>query len=293
MVLASLGLAATLGVACSATSKSSTFGDGAAGSGGEGPTGTAGGTQGGGGESTTIAVDAGSDGAAPKPLVAQVFAHSANTLYELDPDTKAVSVVGDFQGCSSVIDLAIDKDGVVFATTFDGLYRVDPKTAKCSFVASGSYPNSLSFVPAGTLDPAAEALVGYVGGDYVRIDTASGAVTTVGSLGGGYESSGDVVSVIGGGTYLTVKGNDCSDCIVEVDPKSGAMKKMIGKLDHSSVFGLAFWGGVAYGFDDSGTLFQIDLSSAKTTLIPMPGAPEGLSFWGAGSTTAAPLTPPK
>jgi hypothetical protein len=74
---------------------------------------------------------------------------------------------------------------------------------------------------------------------------------------------------------------------------SGAMKKMIGHLDHASVFGLAFWGGVAYGFDDGGALFQIDLGTAATTLIPMPGAPKGLSFWGAGSTTAAPLVTPK
>lgn len=58
----------------------------------------------------------------------------------------------------------------------------------------------------------------------------------------------------------------------------------------AALFRLAFWGGVAYGFDDSGLLFQIELTT--TTLIAMPGAPAGLSFWGAGSTTAAPLVPP-
>lgn len=293
MQTAAVFLASLLGLAlasgCSATSTPSTFGEG--GGGGGGAVGTGGSQSGQGGE-TGLAVDAGSDAAAP-PLVAQVFAHSADTLYRLDPDTKGVTTVGDFKGCSSVVDLAIDKDGVMFATTFDGLYRIDPKTAACSQVATGSYPNSLSFVPKGTLDPNEEALVGYVGSDYVRIDKTTGTVTTVGSLGkGDYQSSGDIVSAIGGGTYLTVKGGDCADCIVEVEPKTGAMKSMIGHLDHQSVFGLAFWGGVAYGFDDSGMLFQIDLTTAKTTLIPMPGAPAGVSFWGAGSTTAAPLVPP-
>jgi hypothetical protein len=286
---------AAVAAGCSATRETSTFGEGTSGAGGSGD--TSGGTTGGGAggaDTTGIVVDGGAGGGAPQPLVAQVFAHSESTLYRLDPDTKAASYVADFDGCSSVIDIAIDKDGVMFGTTFDGLWRIDPKTAKCSQVASGDYPNSLSFVPKGTLDPAKEALVGYVGADYVRIDEVTGAVTTVGSLGTSkYQSSGDIVSVIGGGTYLTIKGNDCADCIVEVDPTTGAMKSMIGNLDHGSVFGLAFWGGVAYGFDDAGTLFEIDLSNASTKAIAMPGAPSGLSFWGAGSTTAAPLVTPK
>ena len=224
----------------------------------------------------------------------QVFAHSDDTLYRLDPTTNQVTVVGPFSGCTGVIDIAIDQNGVMFATTFDGLYRVDSATAKCSFIASGAYPNSLSFVPKGTVDPNAEALVGYEGTTYVRIDTTSGLRSVIGSLGeSGYASSGDVVSVIGGGTYLTVNGNGCDDCIIEVDPKTGGLVKMIGPLGFSSVYGLAFWGGTAYGFDDAGDLFSIALPTSKTTLIDVPNKPAGLSYYGAGSTTAAPLEPPK
>ncbi len=229
----------------------------------------------------------------PPAPPAEVFGQSGSTLYKLDPTTKQVTVVGDFSGCGgSVIDIALDKDGKMYGTTFGGVYRIDKTTASCAHIASGSYPNSLSFVPIGTLDPNVEALVGFVGATYVRIDTTTGTVTNVGSLGGGYSSSGDVVSVIGGGTYLTVTGNGCGDCIVEVDPKTGALKKMIGPVGHASVFGLAFWGGSAYGFDDAGELFQIDLTTGKSTTIPIPNAPSGLSFYGAGSTTSAPLTPP-
>ena len=66
----------------------------------------------------------------------------------------------------------------MFATTLDGLFTIDTKTAKCTLVASGStYPNMLSFVPAGTLDPMDEALVGYVADTYVRINTKSGKMT--------------------------------------------------------------------------------------------------------------------
>ena len=82
-------------------------------------------------------------------------------------------------------------------------------------------------MPAGTVDPNVVALVGYEGAEYVRIDLTSGAVTSVGSLGNaGYASSGDVVSVIGGGTYLTrsTATARCDDCIVQVNPATGAMR---------------------------------------------------------------------
>lgn len=226
----------------------------------------------------------------------EVFGHSASVLYRLDPVTKQVTTVGSFQGCpSAVIDIAIDKDGNMIGTTFDGLYRIDKTNAACTYVASGDYPNSLSFVPAGTLDPNVEALVGFEGSDYVRIDPASGVKSTVKAVAlGGYVSSGDIVSVIGGGTYLTVTGGPegCGDCILQVDPVTGGVIKNIGPLGHDSVYGLAFWGGAAYGFDQWGELFQIDLTNGVSTIIPQPGAPAGLSYYGAGSSTSAPLEPP-
>ena len=41
-------------------------------------------------------------------------------------------------------------------------------------------------VPKGTLDPSVEALVGYVGSQYIRIDTTTGAITNIGALTGGW-----------------------------------------------------------------------------------------------------------
>jgi hypothetical protein len=262
-------------------------------------TGTGGSGTGGKGQGGGIVIDAGPmpDGGPQGP--AEVFGHSPDTLYKLDPVTKVVTMVGLFQGCNAqaaaVIDLALDKDGNMFVTTFGGFYKVDKTTAVCTHIADGAYPNSLSFVPKGTLDPNVEALVGYEGADYVRIDPTTGVLTTVksGALVAGYYSSGDVVSVIGGGTYLTVQGGTplCNDCIVQVDPSTGAMVKMIGPVGHADVYGLAFWGGSAYGFDDTGHLFQIDLTNGTPTDIPIPGAPPNLVWFGAGSTTSAPLTP--
>jgi hypothetical protein len=227
---------------------------------------------------------------APGPEIAVVYAHSADTLYKLDPNTKAVTVVGMFSGCTSVIDIAIDQASNAYVTTSSALYKLDLATAACTHVASHSYPNSLSFVPQGTLDPNAEALVGYVGSQYIRIDTQTGAITNVGQLTGGYSSSGDIVSVKGGGTFLTVNGNTCGDCLLQVDPKTGDIIQNYGDVHHSQVFGLAFWGGTAYGFDNAGTVFTVGVSGGAvvTQDIPVPNAPANLSFWGAGSTTSAP-----
>ena len=228
---------------------------------------------------------------------AEVFGHSDNTLYKLDPDTKAIATIGTFKGCDdSVIDIALDASGTIFGVTSSSLYKIDKATASCSKIASGIFPNSLSFVPAGTLDPSSEALVGYDTADYVRIDPTTGAKTTVkaNALPNGMYSSGDIVSVKDGPTYLTTRGTGCNatDCLLLVDPKTGSMIKNEGAVGFSSVFGLAFWAGTIYGFSSNGKLFSVSLAGGlKSTEIKIPNAPNGLSFYGAGSTTSAPVGP--
>jgi hypothetical protein len=231
-------------------------------------------------------------------LPAIVWGHSDDSLFKLDPNTKAVTTVGKFTGCTKVTDLAVDKAGVMFVTTQDGLYSVDVGTAACTSIAKGTYPNSLSFVPEGTVDATDEALVGYVDDVYVRIDRGTGKITNIGTLKGatGVISSGDIVSVKGGTTYLTVKGGTAcakSDCLVEVDPATGKMVHDWGAIGYSKVFGLAFWAGTVYGFDNTGDLFEVTFSGTKTMThkLTIPGAPAGLIFWGAGSSTAAPVGP--
>jgi hypothetical protein len=271
---------------------------GGGGGGSSGSSGGASGTDGG----TKLGVGSGAEAGATSTTdagaVAVVYAHSDDILYELDPTSLAIKVVGPFIGCSEVIDIALDQSSNAYVTTESatggtgGFYKLDVTTAICTHIADGSYPNSLSFVPKGTLDPNVEALVGYVGAQYVRIDTTSGAITNVGTLSGGYQSSGDIVSVIGGGTFLTVNGNGCGDCLLQVDPATGDLVQSYGSVSHADVYGLAFWGGTAYGFDNAGEVFSIDVAGGTlvTTSIPVPNPPLGLQFWGAGSTTAAPPT---
>jgi hypothetical protein len=216
-----------------------------------------------------------------------VFAHGPNTLYRIDPTTLSLTTVGTLS-CDggAVIDIALNKNGEMFGTTFGALVKINKQSAACTTIKTGSYPNSLSFVPAGTVHPNTEALVGYLGAQYVEIDTVTGSVTTIGDLNGsGLASSGDIVSVINGGTYLTVNGNSCADCLVQVDPTTGALLNNFGPIGYSSVYGLAFWGGVVYGFDGFGNVFSYDVATNATALVQVTGAS---SYYGAGSSTCVP-----
>jgi hypothetical protein len=254
----------------------------------------------------------GSDGA--PALVGEVYAHSDKTLYKLEPFSKAVSVVGDFDcliesGVSTGMwDIAVDKNGVMVGTASapasSSLVRIVKESAHCEVIATApSLPNSLAFVPAGTLDPSEEALVGFDHSKYVRIDKATGAVQTIGSLNPNdtsksWESSGDIVSIIGDKTYATVKpllGGTTygTDTLVEIDPVTGRALAELGDTGYYGLWGLGYWGGLAYGFSQAGELCEIDLSTGKGAAISLSNLPAGLSFWGAGVTTAAPVKMPK
>ena len=243
------------------------------------------------------------------PAVGEVFAHSNAKLYKLEPISKTVTEVGTFDclGNADMWDIAVDRDGVMYGSANSlgdaRLVSINKTTAHCETIATGSsFPNSLTFVPTGTLAPNEEVLVGYDQTDYLRIDKVTGQVQVIGSLnpnptGQMWESSGDIVSIIDDKTYLTVKpylgGLSDPDSIVEVDPKTGQAVRLIGNTGFPTLWGLGYWGGVAYGFSESGQLCAIDLATGAGTSIPIPNLPSSLSFWGAGVTTSAPIEMPK
>jgi hypothetical protein len=225
----------------------------------------------------------------------EVFGHSRTTLYKLNPTTKDVGIVDTFKQCNNIEDIALDKSSNLYGTNNEGLYSIDKDTATCTLIASGDYPNSLSFVPAGTLDDNAEALVGFLDNQYVRINTSTGAISNVGApWDNDFVSSGDIVSVKNGPTYLTVKDANpddevCADCLVTINPATGEIIKEYGPLGYDKVFGTAFWAGSVYGFTNDGELFEILIENNQLDTQAI-STPDGLSFWGAGSTTSAPPT---
>ncbi len=297
-----LGALGHLAVGCSASGTS----DGGPSGGGSGATsgsGASGGTAGTGGGFGGTGGDLLGDGGDTTPT-GQVYGHSPDTLYEVEPYSKTVSVVGRFDclGGGEMWDIAVDAQGGMLGSVSSGvgsgmLVRINPKTASCTHVANGAFPNSLGYIPVGGLDPDVEALVGYNVSQYIRIKPDTGEIFPIGDLnpnptGQTWVSSGDVVSVQGGKTYLTVHlqfGGDTNDSLAEIDPKTGKVVRIIGQTGYSQLYGLGYWANTAYGFSATGVLISINLDTGAGTPIPLPSIPSGLSFYGAGTTTSAPI----
>ncbi len=248
----------------------------------------------------------------------RVYSHTKDTLYLYEPVAGTLKEIGKFtfdpvDTAADIIDIAVDRTGNMYGTTFNDFFSIDTTTAKATWISIAAtavdYPNALSFVPAGTADPGKEALVGYATsiGDslavtYVQIDTTTGAMTTKGKInasatGPQYRCSGDLVSIIADGnrTYATVKlvtdaGAAGTDLLAEVDPVDGHVKKILGDTKQNDIWGFGYWAGKGYGFSASGKTLQIDMTNGTSTVLQTLTADGGaaIPWYGAGVTTQAP-----
>jgi hypothetical protein len=204
--------------------------------------------------------------------------------------------------CPALDELAVDPFGGLFAVgnNATNLYRVDatsPTNPSCTAIGAGGtgYPQALAFAPRGTLDPFDEVLVGYTtNGDYVRLDTTTGAiaVVTAGAIVG--MTVGDLVNV-GLDGYVAVNGGSCGagDCVWKISfvtgqPISpGAASAKLPSTTH--VTGLAHWAGKLQAFCGPDEVFSLDPSNAAGAVLR--GGPTGYTnvvYHGAGSRTIAP-----
>lgn len=230
-----------------------------------------------------------------------VWAHSAQTLYEFDPRSETVTAIADFAApngdpLDDMTDLAVDRDGRMLTCSNLALFSVDPETAVATEIAvfpidEGVRFYGLTFLPEGVLDVDQETLVGATSaGEYFRIDPDTGSSELLGQFSDGYVLSGDIVSVVGAGTFATVKRDDIdSDVLVDLDPSTGEVTPIGGPIGFVSLFGLGYWRSRLYGFSSRGELVQIDIDRGTGSLVTdQTGADQ---FWGAGVTTIAPVGP--
>jgi hypothetical protein len=253
------------------------------------------------------------------PARPSVFAHTKDALYRFDALAGNVTLVGRFScvpigdgtfatsADDAVLDLAVDKTGQMYATTVWRLIKVNAATADCAIVrtelAPRRYPNSLSFVPAGTVDNGGEALVGYRPDGlgratvYTWIDQHTGTMEDRASLNppnasASFAVSGDLVPLSRGGTlttYATVKALDAnaptSDFLAEIDPETGVLRRIVADTKQWDLFGLAAGANTLYGFSSSGFAFELDLAAggAKLVLAAEDAARAPLAWWGATS----------
>lgn len=250
----------------------------------------------------------------------RIYAHTPSALYLFEPVSKQLTKIGDFDclGGLQMIDIALDRAGLMYGTSFHKFFSIDPTNAKCTLIKETAdtefYPNSLSFVPAGTIDPTKEVLVGYIESTfnmktykdtYVRIDTTNGNITRIGQEGdlnppagiGGkyYDVAGDLIALINDNNkaYVILEDDKYTDAgaasttnhLAEIDPKTGTIAKIIGPISQLKTYGFAYWAGKGYGFSDDGRITEINMATGASTTVTTL---EGGVWYGAGVTTDSP-----
>jgi len=221
-----------------------------------------------------------------------VYAHTESTLYKVDPDTLAITKIGDFAWPSfsdSMTDLAIDKTGQMIGVSFTSVYRVDPTNAHTTLLTGnlqGMF-NGLSFVPADQLGQTGDdVLIGTrnTDGKVFRVDPATGATTLVGDMGAAFMSSGDLVAVAGFGTVQTIPGNG-ADKLARLAPQTFAATPIGSDTGFGKIWGVAYWKNKIYGFTSDGAFILIDPTTGAATLV----SNTGIGWYGAAVTTLAPV----
>jgi hypothetical protein len=212
----------------------------------------------------------------------QMYAHSRDQLFAIDPADLTLTLVGTFgPNAPDINDLAVTPGGAVYALTVNELYRVDHKTAQLTRVTAvqGSDNVAMTFEPKGTLLASDKA------GGLRRINPQTGAVEEIGSYGAGLGSSGDLVAIKDGTMFGVNDVNAASNNQLLTVSLATGKATVVGSIGFPQVWGLAYWRGTIYGLTKRGDLIAIDPKTGKGKLIRN----YPYEFWGAAVTPLAPI----
>jgi hypothetical protein len=238
-----------------------------------------------------------------------VYAHSNNVLYLIDLEQKSLVRVGAFNAPSInghedvITDLAVSPSDDIYVVSHTTLYTASPTDGHVTKIGDlstcGQDNVALSFASDGTL------YVADYKGAFCRIDGLDGSptVTPIGSgIGHGMAISGDLVAVADGTMFGTAyylsdsssSGSQMDNLLVEIDPQSGTIVRVIGKTDYPKLFGASFALGQVFGFthDGSGEVITIDPATGHGSLFGTfqdPSTGKGIAFAGAGVNANVPL----
>lgn len=244
----------------------------------------------------------------PVAQEALVYAHSDTTLYAVDPraNPPRFSRIADFtfpRGTmvADMTDIAVDADGTITGTAGDAVWRIDARTAACTPVVTlpeRRFFVGLTWVPRGVVEDGREVLVGATtDGALWRIDLSSGRATMMFTLprasGQAWTISGDLVSIDGDATYITLRRDGASstspDVLGVVDFRGRGLRIVNAEgVGFSRVFGLGYWRQTLYGFTRTGEFITINTRTGAGRRVSMPT----MQFSGAGVTTIASIEAP-
>jgi hypothetical protein len=204
-----------------------------------------------------------------------VYANTSGALFTLNPATREVVRVGPFVSESgiSVSDIAINRYGVLFATTSGSLFACRPDTARCRFVGAiwgGGFigfgaMRGLTFLPPGSFGKPKEILAGfpeYSGpGTWHEVVLGGAPSPELGDLGADTVRAGDGVYVDGMGLFAATVRRDLGNgnVIVECDPGTGAITRdVVIAVGYTDIAGLAGTRTKLYAFNGGGQILEVD-----------------------------------
>jgi hypothetical protein len=173
-----------------------------------------------------------------------VYAHTDNTLYSMDPQTKQITMIGPFVGTSdsstdaAVTDLAVDSADEVYVNTESVVYKAalpsggtgSVQLTKVATIQGTNRFYALAFAPKGSLDPNNEVLIGGDStGSLWSINTSTGVVTNLGNFGADKSISGNSFVLSGDVVFYTdAKGTPTGLATIRSCPPGGSGSKCKG-----------------------------------------------------------------
>ncbi|MBV1858170.1 MAG: hypothetical protein KUG77_07145 [Nannocystaceae bacterium] len=217
----------------------------------------------------------------PRPVEREtIYVNSSDTLFAFDPVSLTLAQLGRFTfddgGTASVTDIAIDRDGLLYALSAGMLYVCDPLSVVCTAQGPSS-ANSAGFAEFGALDPDNDVLVLVEGSEVVQVRVdGSGPETTVVGMLDGYSSSGDVMP-LEGTTMLLSSPSDGGDVLIAFDAATAEVLGPLMRLPGLS-YGLAGFGGEIWVFTDLGEILRVDENESAQQMLRVD-----VRLWGAAT----------
>ncbi len=225
------------------------------------------------GPDAAIAADASPDATvAPLPL----FAASNQMLHELDIDAKTTRLVGPIaQNAGPPIDV----DGLALHGTMligltpggSELITIDPGTANVTerrTLIGATSLGGLTVAPAGEIQSESIVFAGTTD-KLVRINTTTGAVSTVGMFGQGMQFFSDLAWVKGVGLFATLHLGPCATvCVARINPSTGAATVVRSNLTGigANLFGLSGYRDRLWAFNSAGPVLAVNQTTGLMTL---------------------------
>lgn len=222
---------------------------------------------------------------------------TADALYRVAPGSLDVTRLGAFSfpdgAPDRITDIAVDRRGRMWATGFEAIYAVDPRTLACTLLARhpGHQLNALAVVTSAMwtrqrevpdLLIAAEAHTSAV----YLVDGTTGALTEIGDLGGGLVSSGDLTWAPGVGAIMVTTDRAGYEGISRLAPDTFAATPIGAGWSFQRVRALTLLPDGVYGADEAGDLLAIDTATGAARL----GRTHPLVFYG-GAIRREPAAP--